>query len=113
MDAENSYYDKYGNPQKQCNTQNLMLYYNPQKTLTIDSNALTQRAVVTNITETIIENVRNAEEADFDYIDYISLKNGVNKIYFNIGTGNSAEISNKLPRTKRIYLKEQKCNIEY
>ena len=91
--AENSYYDKYGNPQTTMQYAKFNVILQPTKTLTIDSNALTQRAIVTNITETVIENVRNAEEADFDYIDYISLKNGVNSIYFNIGTGNSAEIS--------------------
>lgn len=92
---EHSYLDQLSQKVDELQYAKFNIQLQPGRTLIVDSGTLTQRAIVKNDEGTIYENVRNSEEINFDYIDYIVLKNGANKIYFNIGVGNTADISLK------------------
>lgn len=93
----NKYTDIMGNEQQLYQYAKFNVKLRPNRKLIIDSNPLNQRALIESMTENIYnyENIRNNEEIDFDYINYITIPNGQNTIYFNIGGGNQADISVK------------------
>lgn len=63
----------------------------PGRTLIVDSNPSTQRAVVQTGSDTV-DDVSDYQEANPQYINFIELYHGQNQIVFNLGTVSDVEI---------------------
>lgn len=100
---EYKYTDIYGIMQSEPQRARFNIILRPNMTLLVDSRALVggksaQRAVVLNTAGEPAENVFSSQETDFDYINFIDLPKGDNRIIFTLGT---TEVKIKISYTEQ------------
>lgn len=79
---EHIYIDNYGQRQSIYQRARFLVTLDNNYELQVDSNNLTQRAEVKNYNNDSLINVINNQELDWDYINFIRLEHGNNRIIF-------------------------------